>query len=141
MKAVVFAVLAAMFWGAAPALEKLGLARVSPLAGLSIRCIAIAGVMLIVIVAGGQMREIAQVKFSALVYLVLAAISAGIVGQLFYFSALKIEQSSLVVPIVGAYPLITAVIGVLILKESLTWSKGAGILLIIVGVVMLGWKR
>jgi len=141
MKAVVFALLTILFWGAAPVLEKLGLARVSPLVALSIRTITIAVVMLIIIVAGGQVREIVQVKGSILLYLVLAAVSAGIIGQFLYFSALKIEQSSLVVPIVGAYPLVTAVLGVLILKENLTWTKGAGIMLIIGGVIMLGWKR
>ena len=141
MKAIVFSLLAVLFWGAAPALEKLGLARVSPLAALSIRGITIAGVMLVIIVAGGQFREIAQVRGSALLFLVLAAVSAGIIGQIFYFSALKIEQSSIVVPIVGAYPLVTAILGVLILKESLTWAKGTGIILSIMGVIMLGWKR
>ena len=141
MNGLILALMAALFWGAAPACEKAALKHVSATLALSVRTMVIAVVILTVFFATGQARELAHAKPSALAILAVGAISAGVVGQWLYFSALKGGEASVIVPVVGAYPLVAAILGVLIFKEKVTWFKGAGVLLIISGVFLLKWQR
>ena len=141
MSAVSLAVIAAMFWGAAALFDKLGLRSISPALGLSIRSLVIGGVMLVVFMTSGQARQIAEAKPSAIVYMVLSGASAGLVGQFLYFAAMKRGEASTIVPIAGAYPLIAAILGIVILSEELTWFKALGAILVVSGVVLLKWQR
>ena len=51
-----------------------------------------------------------------------------------YFGALKLDETSKIVPIAAIYPLVTAVLSILILKEGVTLFRLIGTLLIIIGV-------
>jgi bacterial/archaeal transporter family protein len=141
MSALFFALLAIFFWGSSPVLEKVALRGVSPIVGVSIRSIVVVIAMMGVAAATGEIKNIPQVRGLTLAYLAIAAISAGLIGQVFYFSALKLGQPSLVVPLVGAYPLITMILSVAFLKEAVTWPKALGAVLIVSGVALLGWSR
>ena len=69
--------------------------------------------------------------------LMLAGILASFVAQMTFYKALKIGEVSKVAPISGTYYLISFVLGIFILGESITASKIAGMILIVAGAWLL----
>ena len=69
---------------------------------------------------------------------VLYLLRKGLIGQYFYFKAIKSLEASTVTPIVGAYPLFTCILAILILGERLTIAKGIGVFLVVGGIFLLG---
>ena len=135
---VLLALLTAFLWGSAPVFEKLGLIRISPLAGITIRSIAITIILLIIVLLTNVGEEIAHVDFKSVVFVVIGGIIAGLLGMWSYFEALKHWEASIVVPIAGAYPLFAFIFSIIFLGENLTLQKGIGVVLIASGVVLLG---
>ena len=133
-----YALLAALLWGSAPVLEKLGLVKISPLAGLAIRTITITIILVVIALFTDMTKEIIRVDSRSLFFLVVSGIIAGLLGMLAYFKALKCWEASRVVPIVGAYPLFAFLFALLFLGEKLTLQKALGVLLVVSGVFLLG---
>jgi transporter family protein len=137
-KAFVYALLAAIIWGLAPAFEKTGLrGRIDPYVGVMIRTIpivilSIAGLFLL-----GKVEELAHIETRNIIFLVIGGLLAGFLGQLALYNALKAGEASIVVPISATYPLVTLIIAVLFLGESVTFTKVLGILLVISGITLL----
>jgi len=65
---LLFALLAAFLWGMAPVFEKLGLTKISPLAGLTIRNIAITIAVLIITLFTNAGKEIIHADFKTVKY-------------------------------------------------------------------------
>lgn len=63
---------------------------------------------------------------------------AGSIGLVTFYLALDKGKASLVVPLVGVYPVIVAVMAVLFLSERLSALQAFGILLAVTGVVLVG---
>jgi transporter family protein len=135
---LLFALLAAFLWGLAPVFEKLGLIRISPLAGIAIRNIAITIILLIIVFLTNVGKELLHVDLKSVVFVVIGGIIAGLLGMWSYFEALKHWEASRVVPIAGAYPLLAFIFSILFLGENLTLQKGIGVILIVSGVFLLG---
>jgi len=55
-----------------------------------------------------------------------------------FFLAVSRGPVTRIVPITSVYPLVTVAIGALVLSEKVTWQTGAGVLLVVGGVVLLG---
>lgn len=137
MNAVSWAVLAALIWGVVPLIEKSGLAKVQPLPGLFYRC---AGVVLGLVLLGLFMvkpSEILQVDRRSALLLIAGGFLASVLAQYCFYSGLKGGEMSRVVIIAASYPLITFLLGILVLGESLTPYKAAGALLIVGGIWLL----
>jgi len=134
----IFALLAAFLWGLAPVFEKLGLVKISPLAGLTIRNIAITVIALIIVLFTNVGKEIIHADFKSVLFVVTGGILAGLLGIWSYFESLKHWEASRVVPIAGAYPLFAFILSMIFLEEKLTLEKGIGVILIISGVFLLG---
>lgn len=138
MKPFLWAILAAMTWGFAPILEKLGLMKIDAFVGLFYRSL---GVVVGAILLGAF--QLATIKTTWLdlssnwIYLVGGGFLASIVGQIFFYNALKTGQASQVVPVAASYPLISFVLGVIFLGETVTLAKLTGLVLIILGVFFL----
>ncbi|MFZ5810149.1 MAG: EamA family transporter [Chloroflexota bacterium] len=62
---------------------------------------------------------------------------AGSLGVLFFYFALARGEASRVVAITAAYPLITAILAFLILREPFTWSKILGLVFALLGIFFL----
>lgn len=135
---LLFALLAAFLWGLAPVFEKLGLIKISPLAGLTIRNIAITIIVLIIALFTNVGKEIVSADFKTVAFVVIGGIIAGLLGMWSYFEALKHWEASRVVPIAGIYPLFAFLFSMLLLGENLTLQKGIGVILIVGGVMLLG---
>ena len=138
MKPYYWALLAALAWGCAPILEKLGLVKTPVFVGIFYRCLGvIIGAVILMIFKFDVFKEsLAQVPHGWL-YLVLGGLLASVVGQIFFYHALKEGEASLVVPLAAAYPLISFILGIFFLGEKVTWAKVAGLFFVLLGVVLL----
>lgn len=136
MRAYVFAFLTMLFWGLSPALEKIGVSKLTPLTAVSMRSFFVAAILLVLFFATGGHIEVAK-EPSTLIYVLIGGIFAGLLGQLTYFAALKTGEISRVVPIVASYPVIAFVIGLIFFNEAITLPKAIGTVFVIVGVLLL----
>lgn len=133
-----WALLTAVTWGLVPVIEKLGLMRLSPVVGLFYRCLGvIIGIVLLLAFKGSAIRASLQELHLGMVFLVCGGFLASVVGQIFFYNALKTGEASRVVPLAAAYPLVSFLLGVVFLSEKVTWAKVCGISFIILGVVFL----
>ena len=67
----------------------------------------------------------------------LSALS-GSIGLITFYLALQEGKASVVVPMIGLYPAIVALLAVAFLDERLSVVQYAGVLLAVTGVVLLG---
>jgi transporter family protein len=138
MKSYYFALMTALIWGIVPVFEKIGLSKLTPAAGIFVRCLAVScGAVLLFIFKPGLVSELSKTSFKYIALIVAGGFTANFLGQLLFYHALKDADVSKVVPIAGAYPLISFVMGILILGEKLTITKSAGIGCILAGIVLL----
>lgn len=136
-QAFLFALLTAAFWGAATVLDKLALVRIQPLVGVVVRSLAISVVAVAALAATFRERTWENVDARSWLFIITAGMFSGLLGQWTYYKALKYAEASRVVPIVGGYPLIAFVLGVLVLGESITAQKLFGVVLVVGGIVLL----
>lgn len=138
VSAVAWAFLAMLLWGAAPILGKLGLARTDPFLGLLVRN----GTAFLILVTGllvaGRLRLPIPVDARSGALLAGEGIVASLLAQLAYYWALKLGSPARVAPLAAAYPLITVLLSLILLREHLSWMRVAGALLVVGGVILLG---
>lgn len=138
MKPFYFAILAALVWGMAPIVEKTGLANIAPLSGVVIRSFGVLiGAVILVIFNNGLLKAVFKADPKTVIFLVMGGIIASILGQIFFYNALKQGEVSKMVPIAATYPLVSFLLGLLFFGESFTVAKGLGIGFVILGVFLL----
>ncbi|HOX54059.1 MAG: EamA family transporter [Candidatus Omnitrophica bacterium] len=138
MQPFYWALLTAFFWGAAPLFEKFGLSKIEPFPGLIIRCLGvILGLILVVIFRSQTVKEAIVAKPQAAIFIMLGGILASVVGQMFFYRALKFGELSKVVPVAAGYPIISFILGVLFLSEKISIAKISGVGLIVLGTILL----
>ena len=131
------AIITLFFWGIAPIFGKLGLAKINPYTALAIRSFVVAFIMIIIILIRGDFKDLIQVDLKSAIFVGLEGIFASLIGHFAYYYALKLGETTKVVPIAGAYILITVLAAAIFLSEKITLIKGAGIVLILGGVFLL----
>jgi transporter family protein len=62
---------------------------------------------------------------------------AGSIGSIFFYLALRNGKASVVVPLTALYPLVTVILGFLLLKESISGVNLIGILLALIAGILL----
>lgn len=132
------ALLAAVFWGTSPILEKRALASVSPFAAVLLRSITVASMAMVYLLWNHGTRTIRHLGRwqDALLVMLAGLISAGI-GQVLYFAALRGGKTSVVVPIAACYPLVTVLLSVIVLGEKVRWWHVVGVALILFGIMLV----
>ena len=131
---ILLLILTAFLWGATPVLEKIGLGKVNPLTGVTIRSLAVSIALIVYLVFTGKIRQTLTVDFKTLAIFSVTGIMAGLLGMLTYFTVLKRGATSQIVPIAATYPLVTAILSILILGEHVTPLRLIGTVLIITGI-------
>lgn len=126
--------LTAVLWGSSPILEKIGLGKTDPLTAVTVRSLAISIILIAFLTVTGKIKEIFDIDLKTLVIFSASGFLAGLLGMLTYFTALKLGATSKIVPIAATYPLVTALLSVLILKEGITPLRLTGTVMIIIGV-------
>lgn len=137
MNSFYWAALAAFVWGIAPILEKSGLVKIAPMAGLFYRCLGVLLGFLILLLFIVKPEEIRTADLRSASLLVLGGFLASFIAQIFFYNALKSGSVSTVVPLSGSYPLIAFMLGVLLLGESFNIPKLIGVVLIVAGIWFL----
>ena len=67
----------------------------------------------------------------------ISGLLAGLIGMVTYFILLKVSLASKVVPLVATYPLVTAILSTLFLKEPITIERLLGTVFIVAGVFLV----
>ena len=139
MNPILLALFAAIFWGVAAIVEKMGLLNIDPIIAVFIRSLAVTLIMVISfpLLYPGFFKAIINTDKKTLILIVTGGVLAAFLGQLFYFKALKIGEASRIIPVATTYPLITLIISVVYLKEELTLFKVLGIMFITIGVWLI----
>lgn len=136
-RVVLLWVLTLFFWGASPLLEKVALKAVSPLLALAVRTGVAALILVLATLLTGEVREAQELSLRNVLVLGASGLLAGVLGMFTYFSLLKTGAASKIVPLTAAYPLVTAFMALVFLKENLSWERLLGILLTVAGLIIL----
>ncbi len=135
MKVVILLLaITAILWGATPILEKMGLTKVDPLVGVTIRSAIVTVGLLILTFILGKGKSLMSLDGKSILLFGASGLMAGLLGMWTYYSALKMEATSKIVPIAACYPLVTALLSVLVLNEGLSLSRVVGTALIVAGI-------
>ena len=124
----------ALLWGATPILEKIGLAKVDPLVGVTLRSTIVTTGLLILTFMLGKGKDLLAVDAKSFILFGTSGMMAGLLAMWTYYTALKMEATSKIVPIAACYPLVTSLLSVLILKEGVTLPRVVGTALIVSGI-------
>jgi transporter family protein len=132
---VIFLLIATTFlWGVTPIFEKVGLAKVDPLIGVTIRSALVTAGLFLLTFLLGKGRALIELDGKSIFLFGTSGMMAGLLGMWTYYTALKMEATSKIVPIAACYPLVTALLSVLILKEGVTLPRVIGTALIVSGI-------
>lgn len=138
MNPYIWAIITALVWGAVPIIEKTGLRHLDVWPAMFFRCMgAMIGLFLLPLVKFPDIRQAFAQGAPGWYYCVLGGFMGAVVGNVCYYHALKAGQVSKVVPIAGAFPLISFILGLLFFSETLTPAKTAGVVCIVMGVALL----
>lgn len=138
MWVVFMSVLGMLCWGVAPVFGKLGLGRLDPMTGLSLRTMIAAGVVGGWMILSGQLQRLQPISKETWILIGLESLFATLLGDLAYFAALKWGNTAEVSLIMAASPLITMCIALAFLGEEVTWPKLVGSALIVGGLLLIG---
>ncbi|MFC1645884.1 EamA family transporter [Candidatus Omnitrophota bacterium] len=138
-EAFMWAILSALVWGIVPILEKIGLSKINPDAGLFLRCFGvIIGAAILLIFKFNTLRiELSSVSTKTVFFLISGGFLASFVAQLFFYRALKLGEASRVVPVAAAYPLVAFLLALIFLGEKVTITKILGLCFVLLGVALL----
>ena len=138
MKPYFWALLCSLTWGCVPLLEKFGLLKIDPLVGLFYRCLGVViGLALLLLFKFDAIKASFSESMPGMPYLIIGGFLASVVGQIFFYHGLKTGEASKIVPLAGTYPLVTFILGVILLGEKFTWAKAGGMTLVVLGVILL----
>ena len=138
MSAFLWAVLTACIWGIVPLMEKTGLGSgVSPIAGVMVRSLGVVIGLIVLSCLGAPWSALRTMGWPAFFLLAGGGFLASFVGQMAFYQALKSGVLSQVTPVAGAYPLVAALLGWIVLREPLTTPRLVGLALVISGVWLL----
>jgi transporter family protein len=134
---ILLLIITLLLWGSTPLLEKIGLKGVEPLTGILIRSFAVTIVLFIIYICTGRLHELTKISLKNYSLFTASGIMAGLLCMWTYFYLLKSGMTSKIVPIAAAYPLVTAILSILILREEVTLQRIIGICLTIFGIILI----
>ncbi len=133
----IFLLITILCWGITPFIEKYALQNIDPIDGLFVRCVGVFIIFSLFYIFSGRIKNVFDMPLKNIGLFILSGILAGLVGMYFYFKVLKISPTSKIVPLASVYPLITAILGIIIFKEGIGWSRIVGTILIVIGVLLV----
>lgn len=138
MSAFVLALLSAAVWGCSAFLEKLGLSGGAPLSGVLARSVGVClGGAVFALAAPGALRDLPRMGWRSAAFLAAGGALASIVGQIFFYQALKKGEIGRVASVGGAWPVFAFLLSMLFLGEPADGKKILGVLLVVAGVALL----
>ena len=134
-----FASCASVCWGIAPLLNKRALRETGILKTNAFRALGVLAVSVPVFFWGSAETAKELLSFSVNTYLILLLVTImnNVVGDVFYFVAIRDIGVSLAAPITSSYPLAVAVTSWLWFNEALTFSVLVGTFSVVTGLALL----
>jgi transporter family protein len=126
-----------LLWGVAPLVEKLGLRWTDPVTGLFIRSASVTVALFLFILFSGRMAQLSLAPARSVLAFASAGLLAGLMGTWTYYVVLKSGALSQVVPIAAAFPLVTTLAAVVLLREHVTPLRVLGTCLIVLGIILV----
>lgn len=137
---VVLAFGSAFFAGVTSILAKCGIRKTDSTVATALRTIIVLVFSWVMVLLVGSQNQLSQVDGRSLLFLVLSGLATG-ASWLCYFRALQLGNINKVVPIDKSSTVLTILLAVLLLGESLSWTSGVGILLIAAGTFLMLEKK
>lgn len=133
-----FAVLSFIFSAFYNVLAKVGATKMNVFAANITIGVASIFVAVAVFLIGAPLGSIAASGTGPLIYSILSGLSVGISGALYMVALSKSAPVSVILPTVfGGSIILTAILGVLILGESMSYLKAAGLVSMIIGLILV----
>lgn len=136
--ALALASLTVLFWGVAALFDKLAVGLLAPRQVFFARLYVLFVLLLIPMALSWESTR--QAMFRAdkrAVFYVIGSVVFAMGGIYLYFHALSRGEASRVVPFCAAYPMVTFVLALGVLKEPLSYSALVGTLLVASGTILL----
>lgn len=132
MSSTIYLLIAMTCWACWQLANKVCLRYISPIEAQIV--FALAGTAFIPFFAWGK-GAFREVAWPGVGFAVLAS-ALGTIATIAYSSALAHKPVADCIPFVAAYPSIAILLSALVLGESFTWTKAAGLALVMIGVVI-----
>ena len=137
---VLYAFGSALFAELTAVLAKCGIRKTDSTVATAIRTIIVLLFSWVMVFLVGSQTQISQLGGRTLLFLILSGLATG-ASWLCYFKALQLGDINKVVPVDKSSTVLTILLAVLFLHESLSLTKGAGIVLIAVGTYLMIEKK
>jgi bacterial/archaeal transporter family protein len=135
---LVWAVLSAFFAAVTALLAKAGVAHVDPNLATAIRTSVVVVFAWAIAIALGSHGGLFQVGRRSWLFLMASGLATGL-SWICYFRALSMGEASKVAPIDKLSVVFVVLLAWPLLGETITWAKGAGVVLIAAGAIVLAW--
>jgi transporter family protein len=133
---IMFALGSALFAGLTAFFGKIGVADINSNLATFIRTIVILGMTAAILTLRSEWRPPAAITATTWTYIVLSGVATGL-SWLCYYRALQLGPVSKVAPLDKLSVVFAVVLGICILKESLTWPAVLGGVLIVAGSIAM----
>lgn len=137
---IAFAFGSALFAGLTSVLAKCGIKKTDSNVATAVRTAVVLLFSWIMVLIVGSAGTISSISPKTWVFLILSGLATG-VSWLCYFRALQIGDISKVVPIDKSSTVLTIILALIFLGEGITWLKGAAIVAIAVGTLLMIQKK
>ena len=137
---ILYAFGSALFAGLTAVLAKCGIRKTDSTVATAIRTIVVLIFSWLMVFIVGSQSQLSQIDAKTLLFLVLSGLATG-ASWLCYFHALQIGDINKVVPVDKSSTVLTILLAVLFLHESLSLTKGVGIVLIAIGTYLMIEKK
>ena len=129
---ILYAFGSALFAGLTAVLAKCGIRKTDSTVATAIRTIVVLAFSWLMVFIVGSQERLSAISEKTLLFLILSGLATG-ASWLCYFRALQIGDINKVVPVDKSSTVLTILLAVIFLHESLSIAKGAGIVLIAAG--------
>ncbi len=128
---IVFTVL---LWGVAPIIDKIALTNSDAWVAVIIRSWVIAIFATILMFIMGKTKAVFATDTKTVLLFSTSALMMGFLAMITFYLALKTQPASKIIPLTSIYPLVTALIAVAFLKESVSLERLLGVGLVVTGI-------
>lgn len=137
---VLYAFGSALFAGLTAILAKCGIRKTDSTVATAIRTIVVLAFSWGMVFLVGSEAQLAEISGRTLLFLVLSGLATG-ASWLCYFRALQISDVNKVVPGDKSSTVLTILLAVLFLHETLSWTRGIGMVCIAAGTYLMIEKK
>lgn len=137
---VLYAFGSALFAGLTAILAKCGIRKTDSTVATAIRTIVVLAFSWGMVFLVGSEAQLAEISGRTLLFLVLSGLATG-ASWLCYFRALQIGDLNKVVPVDKSSTVLTILLAALFLHETLSWTRGIGMVCIAAGTYLMIEKK